>query len=55
LTVFDWNCCYFIGQLDPAVYINVLQEENTRLKKQVQSLVDELTTLENQRGGKFCL
>ncbi|CAF1226114.1 unnamed protein product [Rotaria sp. Silwood1] len=37
-------------QLDPEVYINVLQEENTRLKTRVQTLVDELITLENQRG-----
>jgi len=37
-------------QLDPEVYVNVLQEENTRLKTRVQSLVDELITLENQRG-----
>ncbi|CAF2987261.1 unnamed protein product [Rotaria sp. Silwood2] len=37
-------------QLDPEVYINVLQEENTQLKERVQNLVDELVTLENQRG-----
>ncbi|CAF5175096.1 unnamed protein product, partial [Rotaria sp. Silwood1] len=37
-------------QLDPEIYINVLQEENTRLKTRVQTLVDELITLENQRG-----
>ncbi|CAF1093357.1 unnamed protein product [Adineta steineri] len=37
-------------QLDPEVYYNVLQEENKRLKSRVQSLVNELTSLENQRG-----
>ncbi|CAF1225897.1 unnamed protein product [Rotaria sordida] len=37
-------------QLDPEIYINVLQEENTRLKARVQNLVDEMVTLENQRG-----
>ena len=40
------------GQLDSNVYVNVLQEENTRLKARVESLVQELTTLEDQRGGK---
>jgi hypothetical protein len=43
---------YHIGQLDPEVYINVLQEENTRLKGRIESLVEEIVTLENQRGGK---
>jgi hypothetical protein len=33
--------------------MNVLQEENTRLKTRVESLVKELVTLENQQGGKF--
>jgi hypothetical protein len=42
----------FSGQLDPEVYVNVLQEENTRLKGRVESLVKELVTLENQRGGR---
>jgi hypothetical protein len=44
---------YSQEQLDPEVYINVLQDENTRLKVRVQNLVDELTALENQRGGKY--
>jgi len=39
-------------QLDPEVYINVLQEENTRLKTRVEDLVQELVALENQRGVK---
>jgi len=43
---------YRLGQLDPEVYVNVLQEENTRLKARVESLVKELVTLENQRGGR---
>ncbi|CAF3365186.1 unnamed protein product [Rotaria socialis] len=41
-----------IGQLDPVVYIRGLQDQNTKLKARVQSLVDELLTLENQRGVK---
>ncbi|CAF4507793.1 unnamed protein product, partial [Rotaria magnacalcarata] len=39
-------------QLDPTVYISGLEAENTKLKARVQSLVDELVTLENQRGVK---
>lgn len=32
--------------------MKVLQEENTRLKARVESLVKEMVTLENQQGGK---
>jgi hypothetical protein len=39
-----------VGQLDPDVYVGVLQEENTRLKARIESLVQELVNLENQRG-----
>lgn len=31
--------------------MKVLQDENKRLKSHVQSLVDEMTSLENERGG----
>ena len=33
------------------MYVKILQEENIRLKSRVQSLVNELVALENQRGG----
>ncbi|CAF1100383.1 unnamed protein product [Adineta ricciae] len=39
-------------QLNPEIYVKVLQDENDRLKKRVQSLVDEIVTLENERGVK---
>ena len=40
-----------IGTVDPEVYIQGLEEENTRLKARVQTLVNEMTTLEKQHGG----
>jgi hypothetical protein len=48
------NLLFFnhLGQLDADKYLNVLQEENTRLKTRIESLVQELVTLENQRGGR---
>lgn len=54
-TELDEIISYPIGQLDPAVYISGLQDENTKLKARVQSLVEELVTLENQRGGSLKL
>lgn len=48
---FFWNWRNIVGQLDPDVYVKVLQQENTRLKARVEGLVQELISLENQRGG----